>query len=86
MISKKLYMNKIQSKISIKKQATLRDIQDYVLEMEKERGFSDNSVIEECLMLGEEVGELFKSIRKNQNLTIDQNSKFASTKRSWQIY
>ncbi len=29
-------------------------------------------------MLGEEVGELFKAIRKSENIKIDHNSKFGS--------
>ena len=47
---------------------TLTDLQKYVAEMETERGFTQRTVIEQALQLGEEVGELFKAIRKNQNL------------------
>ena len=36
--------------------ATLADLQAYIAEMEVERGFSDQSTIEKCLLLGEEVG------------------------------
>ena len=54
---------------------TLRDFQLYVNELEKERGFSKQSPVEKCLLLGEEVGELFKAVRKAQNLGIDKNSK-----------
>ena len=46
--------------------------------MEKERGFMDQTVIEKCLLLGEEVGELFKAIRKETNIKIDNHSKFKS--------
>jgi NTP pyrophosphatase (non-canonical NTP hydrolase) len=48
--------------------STLADLQRYVATMEAERGFTDRTVIEQALQLGEEVGELFKAIRKNQNL------------------
>src|SRR5690242_4429156 len=44
---------------------TLKDLQNYINEMEIERGFDDNTVMQKCLMLGEEVGELFKSVRKS---------------------
>jgi NTP pyrophosphatase (non-canonical NTP hydrolase) len=44
---------------------TLKDIQDYVTAMEQERGFKARTVTQQCLMLGEEVGELFKSVRKS---------------------
>ena len=42
--------------------------------MERERGFTNSTVQEQCLFLGEEVGELFKAIRKQQKLKIDQKS------------
>jgi NTP pyrophosphatase (non-canonical NTP hydrolase) len=45
--------------------ATLRDLQRYVSEMEHERGFSSNTVLPKCLLLGEEVGELFKAVRRS---------------------
>ena len=48
--------------------------QKYVAELEQERNFKDQSVIEKCLLLGEEVGELFKAVRKKEGLNIDQNS------------
>jgi len=57
---------------------TLKDIQEYVIQLEKERGFAEQPVLQKCLMLGEEVGELFKAIRKQQNIKIDSNSKFGS--------
>lgn len=48
--------------------STLTDLQRYVAGMESERGFTHRTVIEQALQLGEEVGELFKAIRKNQHL------------------
>ena len=57
---------------------TLAAIQRYVVALEKERGFADQNLIEKCLMLGEETGELFKAVRKSQNMTIDRSSKFGS--------
>lgn len=54
---------------------TLTDIQKYVAEFEVERGFADEDAIKKCLMLGEEVGELFKAIRKYENMSVDKNSK-----------
>jgi NTP pyrophosphatase (non-canonical NTP hydrolase) len=53
----------------------LSGVQRYVAEMEEERGFSHRTVIQQCLLLGEEVGELFKAIRKQQNLTVDPRSR-----------
>lgn len=44
----------------------LIDYQGYIERMESERGFIDNTVLQKCLLLGEEVGELFKAIRKSE--------------------
>ncbi|MHA1112372.1 MAG: MazG nucleotide pyrophosphohydrolase domain-containing protein [Promethearchaeota archaeon] len=62
----------------LKPNPTLTDFQSYVVSLEEERGFSDQNVKEKCLMLGEEVGELFKAIRKQEGIKIDMNSKFGS--------
>ncbi|MDP2587266.1 MAG: MazG nucleotide pyrophosphohydrolase domain-containing protein [bacterium] len=43
---------------------TLTDVQLYVRELERERGFSQQSGQQKALLLGEEIGELFKAIRK----------------------
>ena len=58
---------------------TLHDIQAYIREMELERGFNKTSTnIQTALQLGEEVGELFKAIRKAENMRTDANSVFTS--------
>lgn len=54
--------------------ASLKNLQVYVNELEHERGFIDQTVLEKCLLLGEEVGELFKAIRKSENISTDKNS------------
>ena len=56
------------------KTSTLQAIQQYVKELELERGFDHQTVIEKCLFLGEEVGELFKAVRKTEKIKIDHNS------------
>ncbi|GAB3559319.1 hypothetical protein GCM10027444_41990 [Actinopolyspora lacussalsi] len=53
---------------------TLTEIQRYVTEMETERGFADNTVLEQSLKLGEEYGELCKAIRERSGLAIDPGS------------
>lgn len=52
----------------------LKALQQYVAEMERERGFTNSTIQQQCLFLGEEVGELFKAIRKQQKLKLDQKS------------
>lgn len=54
--------------------ATLKNLQIYVTELENERGFIDQTVLQKCLLLGEEVGELFKAIRKSEHISTDKNS------------
>lgn len=66
------------SKLFLDKSPKFKDFQNYVKEMEVERGFSDQTVIQKCLMLGEEVGELFKAVRKKENIKIDSNSKIGT--------
>ncbi len=60
---------------NLKEQPTLKDIQKYVTELEKERGFTKNTILQNSLMLGEEIGELFKAIRKAEKMKTDDNSK-----------
>jgi NTP pyrophosphatase (non-canonical NTP hydrolase) len=58
------------------KNPTLNNFQQYVVELEIERGFSHQTTIDKCLLLGEEVGELFKAVRKSEGLAVDTNSSF----------
>ncbi|MFD3662635.1 MazG nucleotide pyrophosphohydrolase domain-containing protein [Streptomyces sp. NPDC058659] len=60
--------------IPLEKNQSLEDIQQYVADMEIERGFSERPVVEQCLQLGEEVGELFKAVRKSEGMRLDPNS------------
>ena len=62
----------------MKPNPNLADYQSYVVSLEDETGFSEQSVQDKCLLLGEEVGELFKAIRKKEGVKIDLNSKFGT--------
>ena len=53
---------------------TLAALQAYVGELETERGFESQSVLDKCLLLGEEIGELFKAVRKSQGLLVERSS------------
>lgn len=59
---------------SLCEKPTLHDFQQYVRQLEVERGFTDETVLQKCLMLGEEVGELFKAIRKSEGIKVDKSS------------
>lgn len=72
-------MIKKSTKLFLKKDPTLADIQKYVSAMEVERGFNKELVAGKCILLGEEIGELFKAIRKFDKVTkTDSNSKFTT--------
>jgi len=53
----------------LKEVSRLEDIQRYVAEMEQDRGFAQHSVEDQCLRLGEEVGELFRAVRKHRGMS-----------------
>lgn len=64
--------------LHLKENPTLADISQYIADMEVERGFTDQNVLQKCLMFGEEVGELFKAIRKAEKMRVDNNSTIGS--------
>ncbi len=60
---------------------TLQDFHEYIYKMEVARGFIDDPLLKNCLLLGEEVGELFKAIRKAEGFKTDKkNSKVSTVK------
>lgn len=69
---------KTNKDLILKINPSLKDFQQYVKDLEVVRGFTKQTVIQKCLMLGEEVGELFKAIRKSERIKVDKNSKFGS--------
>lgn len=52
------------STLHLKPNPTLGDIQQYVIDMEKERGFTQQTLLEVWVLLSEEIGELAKCVRK----------------------
>jgi len=61
---------------NLKTNPSLAHFQKYVSELEIERGFANQSIIDKCLLMGEEVGEIFKAVRKSEGLSVDSNSTF----------
>jgi NTP pyrophosphatase (non-canonical NTP hydrolase) len=59
---------------NLQQSPTLNNFQKYVNELVIERGFTENTILQNSLMLGEEVGELFKAIRKAEKMKTDSNS------------
>lgn len=65
------------SNLYLKPNPTLGDIQAYVREMGKERRFDHENVLQQCLLLNEEIGELMKCVRKGHaNMRIDNNKTY----------
>jgi NTP pyrophosphatase (non-canonical NTP hydrolase) len=56
----------------------LAELQRYVEQLERDRGFSHQSVTQQCLLLGEEVGELFKAVRKQDRIRMEADAKVGS--------
>ena len=60
--------------VKIPERLSLPELQRNVEWLEEDRGFSDQTILEKCLLLGEEVGELFKAVRKSSGLAVDADS------------
>lgn len=58
----------------ITRESALHQLQAYVARAEFERNFHNQSATEKCLLLGEEVGELFKAVRRTSGLAVDPAS------------
>jgi NTP pyrophosphatase (non-canonical NTP hydrolase) len=57
--------------------SSLAGIQDYVAKMEAERGLDKQDLSSQCLKLGEEVGELYRAVRKLQGQPQDPGGRVA---------
>lgn len=63
------------SSLILKKSPRLKDFQQYVDLMVKERGFDKESIEEIFMLFTEECGEVAKAIRKRRNIHSDEASK-----------
>lgn len=62
------------SNLHLKENPTLRDFQEYIAQMVKERGFDKKTVTEIFMLFLEECGEMAKAARKTLKLKTDRNS------------
>ena len=62
------------SKLILKEGTELRDFQEYVARMVKERGFDKETISEIFMLFLEECGEMVKAARKTQKIKTDKNS------------
>ncbi len=58
---------------TLKPNPTLKDLQKYVNEVVKERGWDKNSPIEIFFLMMEEIGELAKAMREYEGLCVEKN-------------
>lgn len=61
----------------LRQDASLPQIQDYVAKMEAERDLDKQDLSSQCLKLGEEVGELYRAVRKLQGHPQDPSGRIA---------
>jgi NTP pyrophosphatase (non-canonical NTP hydrolase) len=62
------------SNLHLKPEPTLHDLQAYVEEMVRERGFTSDDIPKKFMMLTEEVGEFSKAARKHAGLKLAKDS------------
>jgi NTP pyrophosphatase (non-canonical NTP hydrolase) len=62
------------SELNLKPNPTIKDFQEYVARLVKERGFDKETVSEMFMLFLEECGEMAKAARKTQNIKIDKSS------------
>ena len=58
-------------KINLPKNAPLSAYQRYIHQLEAMHGWLDVDLINNCFLMGEEVGELFKAVRKHQRFYVE---------------
>lgn len=63
------------SKLSIKSNPTLKDLQEYVAKAVKERGFDKDSVEQRFMLLLEETGEFAKAARTHAGIKFADDTK-----------
>lgn len=62
------------SKLHLKANPTLADMQQYVQEMVRERGFTEDDIAKKFMMLFEEVGEFAKASRKSVGMKMAKDA------------
>ncbi|PID88218.1 MAG: RS21-C6 protein [Bacteroidia bacterium] len=65
-------MNNSQTS-DLKENPTLKDLQNYILQTGKERGWDQNNHLEIFLLLSEEIGELARAVRDYTGLYAQEN-------------
>ena len=67
-------MNIQKDELILKSQPNIRDFQEYVAKMVKQRGFDNETISQIYMLFMEECGEMAKAIRKLDNIHTDKDS------------
>jgi NTP pyrophosphatase (non-canonical NTP hydrolase) len=65
--------------IELPPEAPVRELQRYVHELEAMHGWLDVDLVHNCFLLGEEVGELFKAVRRYERIYEQADAPAAAT-------
>ena len=57
--------------VHLPERPTMQDFQTFVHEMEAHHGWLDVDLVQNCFLMGEEMGELFKAVRQHNKLYVD---------------
>lgn len=57
-------------------QPTLKDLQQYIYKLEEQKGWLDHGLVMNCFFLGEEMGELFRAVRKAEKMGFDVSKNY----------
>ena len=67
--------------ITLRDGASLREFQRYIYELEQSKGWLDTSLKDNCFLMGEEVGELFKAVRLLERFAVELDEQSATDTR-----
>jgi NTP pyrophosphatase (non-canonical NTP hydrolase) len=65
--------------IELPERAPMRAYQRYVHDLESAKGWLDVDLVHNCFLMGEEVGELFKAVRRYEKLFVQADAPAAET-------
>ena len=60
--------------VALPENPTMQDFQRYVHDMEAHHGWLKADLVQNCFLMGEEVGELFKAVRVHTKLYVEKDA------------
>lgn len=71
--------------IELPSEAPLKAYQHYIHDLETQQGWLDVDLVHNCFLMGEEVGELFKSVRRYNRYFEEGQSEADNSERKAQV-